>query len=32
MDFEVYIEPEVHQDIQQGVGWYNQQVENLEYD
>jgi len=31
MDLEVYIEPEAHQDIQQGVDWYNQQVEDLGY-
>jgi len=31
MDLEVYIEPEAHQDIQQGVDWYNQQIENLGY-
>jgi hypothetical protein len=31
MDFEIYIEPEVYQDIQQVTDWYNQQVEDLGY-
>lgn len=31
MGFEIFIEPEVYQDIQQIADWYNLQGENLGY-
>ncbi len=31
MYFKVRIGPEAYQHIQQGIDWYNQQVENLGY-
>jgi mRNA-degrading endonuclease RelE of RelBE toxin-antitoxin system len=31
MGFKIQIEPEVYQDIQEGIDWYNQQGENLGY-
>jgi hypothetical protein len=31
MGFEIFIEPEVYQDIQQITDWYNLQEENLGY-